>query len=315
MRASRPHSRRAGPAFTLLELLVAIAIVGVLTGLLLPAVQKVRAAAVRLVCQNNLKQIGTALHDYHDTYSRFPPGTVDGPFGPDVGQHDRSVYLHFLLPFAEQDAVYAQTRDWLATAPAGEYMCHRCPTRFTVVPIFWCPSDPVGPKTETLAGDPQGFHTNYAACAGSTALNAAGGSGDRLNGTFFWNSQVSISQVTDGTSNTVLVGELVVSPDVTGHDVRGRMYNPARQGAVLFTTQYPPNDRTAPDRLGYCQSIPAAPCVSTVTDLNLTARSRHAGGVNVALGDGSVRFIADTVDPATYRALGTRSNGDPVGDY
>lgn len=302
-------------AYTLIELLVVIAIIAVLIALLLSAVQKVRAAAAKAKCQNNLKQISTALHNYHSTHHQFPPGTVDGPFGLDIGQHDRSVFLHFLLPFVEQEPQYRLTQEWLATAPQTQLMCHSCPTRFTVTPTFWCPADPHSPKTETLVEDPQGFHSNYVGNAGSTAFNAGGAKGDALNGLFFWNSKTTIGQITDGTSNTLLLGELLVSPDVTYHDVRGRMYNPARQGGVLFSTQFPPNTRAEPDRLQYCQSIPSAPCVTSITDINLSARGQHSGGVNVALADGSVRFVANSVDAAIFRALGTRALGEVVGDY
>jgi len=92
------------------------------------------------------------------------------------------------------------------------------------------------------------------------------------------------------------------------------MWNPANQGSILFSTLNPPNSKV-PDNLQYCQTIPTAPCSSTTTDINLSARSGHPGGVNVGLADGSVHFVSDTVDPLTWTHLGTRSEGDPLGDW
>jgi prepilin-type N-terminal cleavage/methylation domain-containing protein len=112
-------ANRSRRGFTLIELLVVIAIIGILIGLLLPAVQKVREAANRVRCGNNMKQIGIAMHNYHSSMNCFPPGTVDGPFGPDTRQLDRSTWLIFLLPYMEQDAIYQQTQIWLATANTG----------------------------------------------------------------------------------------------------------------------------------------------------------------------------------------------------
>ena len=108
---------RSRTGFTLIELLVVIAIIAILIALLVPAVQKVREAAARTHCQSNLKQIALGLHNYHDAQKHLPPGSVDGPFGGDVWAHDRSNWLHFALPYVEQQAIWDQTQAWLASMP------------------------------------------------------------------------------------------------------------------------------------------------------------------------------------------------------
>ena len=185
-------------------------------------------------------------------------------------------------------------------------MCHGCPTRFLVVPIYFCPADPNSPRTLTVASDPQGFHANYVGCSGSTSF----GNGDNLKGIFFWKSKVTLRGIRDGTSNTLMVSEINVSKDLAGHDVRGRMYNPARQGSVLFSTLNTPNNAGTPDRLQYCQSIPNAPCTATTTNIVLSARSHHHGVVNAAFADGSVRPVADNINAGVYLGMGTRDGGE-----
>jgi len=318
--------RRDGPpppshgrqAFTLIELLVVIAIIGVLIGLLLPAVQKVREAAARLKCQNNLKQIGLALHDYYDANQKFPPG-ANNHFDAD-GEVDRRSWALFLLPFVEQEALYKSIEAFMAQGnPYPVY----APNNKTVIPVYMCPSDPTSPKTITGgSSDPtnqQGFHGNYVTCAGSEFFNPVRPSGSRsrgddLNGMFYAYSHTKIDEVTDGTSNTLMTGEVILRPDVTGHDVLGRYYNDAGQGTVCFSTYYPPNTQV-PDRHQYCQSIPRSPCTATDTDKVVSLRSFHSGGVNVGLADGSVRFISDDVNPNTYKGLGSRDGGEVLGDY
>ena len=127
-------------------------------------------------------------------------------------------------------------------------------------------------------------------------------------------SATRFAHIVDGTSNTLMGSEIIISPDVTLHDTRGRYWNNARQGSVLFSTLYPPNT-SVPDRLEWCQSIPHAPCRLTTTDIVLSARSHHAGIVNALLADGSVRPIADSVNATTYASLGTRAGGEVPGDY
>src|SRR5262249_13288040 len=145
-----------------------------------------------------------------------------------------------------------------------------------------CPSDPNGGKNLTYgAPNPipnpgQGFHGNYVTCAGST-LFGDGGGGANLNGMFYPFSKTRMTDVTDGTSNTLMVGEILVSPDTNGHDLRGRYHN-TWQGNNLFSTLYPPNT-TVGDRSDYCQPLPKAPCQGLGgTSLVQSVRSNHTGG-------------------------------------
>jgi prepilin-type N-terminal cleavage/methylation domain-containing protein/prepilin-type processing-associated H-X9-DG protein len=309
---------RKRKAFTLIELLVVIAIIAVLVGLLLPAVQKVREAAGRLKCQNNLKQLALGLHNYHSTYGRFPLGNSD-PIGNDPGNEGdrRNWAVTYVLPFIEQQAFHDDIEAYLAKgAPYIVYY----PNNKTILPVFMCPSDPANPKT--LTGGPgstnqQGFHGNYAACAGSTSFNSPSGAdgGTKLNGIFYVFSKTRLTDITDGTSNTVMLSELIISPDVTTHDTRGRLFNPAKQGSVLFSTLYEPNTAVA-DRLEWCQTIPMAPCRPTSSEVNISARSYHSGGVNAAFADGSNRFVTKNINLQTWNALGTRAGGEVAsGDF
>jgi prepilin-type N-terminal cleavage/methylation domain-containing protein len=311
-------SLRQRRAFTLIELLVVIAIIAVLVGMLLPAIQKVREAAGRRKCQNNLKQLALGLHNYHATYGSFPLGNSD-PIGHDPGNEGdrRNWAITAVLPFIEQQAFHDDIEAYLADgAPYIVYY----PKNKTILPIFMCPSDPTNPKT--LTGGPgstnqQGFHGNYAACAGSTSFNGPSGAdgGTKLNGIFYVFSKTRLTDITDGTSNTVILSELILSPDVTNHDTRGRLFNPAKQGSILFSSLYEPNTSVA-DRLEWCQSIPQAPCRSTTSEINLSARSYHPGGVNATLADGSNRFIANAINLEIWNALGTRAGGEAVsGDF
>jgi prepilin-type N-terminal cleavage/methylation domain-containing protein/prepilin-type processing-associated H-X9-DG protein len=305
-------------AFTLIELLVVIAIIGVLVGLLLPAVQKVREAANRMKCSNSLKQLALGLHNYHDSFLAFPLGNTNLIGVDNTGEPDRRNWaMDYVLPFVEQQAIYNEVEAYLkGGAPYIVYF----PNNKNVMSLFMCPSDPTNPKILTGgagSGNQQGFHTNYAACAGSTTFNPASGAygGDNLNGIFYVQSKTRLTDIADGTSNTLLLSEIILSPDITTHDVRGRLYNPAQQGGVLFSTLDVPNTPN-PDILEWCDStIPAAPCFSSTNGIVLYARSYHLGGVNAAFADGSIHFISNAIAKPTWQALGTRAGGEVLGDY
>jgi len=309
----RSRTQRSA-AFTLIELLVVIAIIAILIGLLLPAVQKVRAAAARAKCSNNLKQVAIGLHSYHDTNSYFPPGQYNNFYSND-GPWIRGCFVQPLLPYIEQSPLYAIYETAHATNGSWALVV---PNKDTIIPPLVCPADPSSPKTQTRdtnvvngASVVQGLHTNYVVCSGSTSY----GNGQNLNGMFYVKSRTKMTDVTDGTSNTAMVGEILVSPDVSANDLRGRYCN-SWEGNNWFSTLNPPNTALQ-DRQNYQgQSIVMAPITTIGNDgsQNLNARSQHTGGVNMGLGDGSVRFIRNTVDATAYRSLGSRALGEVPGE-
>ncbi len=312
--------RRTRCAFTLVELLVVIAIIGILIALLLPAVQSAREAARRSQCSTNLAQLATACFNFEDSRRTLPMGTVDQISG-DIGNNDRRNWLFFILPYMEQEIIFENWYAWYDAGGSAPWWYE--PNRMTVLGTYFCPSDPISPKTKTHEdlgpGSDQGFHSNYVGCSGSTVFNSGGSLGDTLNGIFYYKHATPIRLILDGTSHTLLTSEIILGTDDTdpnpqsyGHDVRGRMWNPANQGAILFSTQWSPNP-TVSDVLNYCQNTnPRAPCIASITNIVLYARSYHSGGVNVGLADGSVQFISDNIDFNLFRALGTRAGGEIV---
>jgi hypothetical protein len=263
----------------------------------------------------------------------FPLGTMNF-LGADnvVIELDRRTWFQEILPYVEQQAIFDQYMtwaDWAATAQRiwDNGMWNSAPNRWVPLALFQCPSDPANPKTRTFGATDdqyhnQGMHGNYVLCAGSEFFNplrTSGGNsrrsdGSDLNGLFFYNSRIRIGDILDGTSNTLMGSEIILSADVTTHDTRGRYWNNARQGSVLFSTLYPPNT-PVPDHLQWCQSIPHAPCTSGNTDIVLSARSHHAGVVNALLADGAVRSIAESINATTYQNLGSRAGGEVPNDY
>ncbi len=307
--------------FTLIELLVVIAIIGVLIGLLLPAVQAAREAARRAQCVNNLKQIGLAVHNYHDRVGALPGAQL---------VHNASSFsaLAHFLPSLEQTTL-SNALNFSVTSnndPANSTV------RFAVVSTFVCPSD-VG----NSALDAIGAQTNYMADMGSGIVwQAADGPNvgqPSPNGIFYGNSATRFAEVTDGLSNTGFYSEriladgnnAIVSPiaDVFFSPTFPNTPDEARTTCLAvntrdLSTQFP-LFMGAPWINGQhvCQHVSPPNSRSCGFFVALRAMmppsSRHAGGVNLLMGDGSVRFVKDSIDLASWRALGTRAGGEILG--
>ncbi|MFO0938689.1 MAG: DUF1559 domain-containing protein [Gemmataceae bacterium] len=333
------HSNRGG--FTLIELLVVIAIIAILIGLLLPAVQKVRDAAARLKCQNNLKQIGLALHSYESANQFFPPGYVDGNTNPNVTP-DGDLgpgwgWASYLLPHLEQGNLFNQIN---FKQPIGTGVNAQVSQQNLT--IFQCPSDPyqqLVPVYDSNFSTPVATvaHANYVGCTGwlecfngATGNITVGNGDDGLAGVYgpggrgvFWrNSRTRITDVTDGMSNTIFAGERSGnhSPATwTGAVPGGRC--PAWM-AVTSPSPYSPPPGPAYDNADFGEAFVLAHCNAThlpnadfpIYDPD-TFYSFHTGGCNFLLGDGSVRFISSGINPATYQALSTIAGGEVLGDY
>jgi prepilin-type N-terminal cleavage/methylation domain-containing protein/prepilin-type processing-associated H-X9-DG protein len=332
--AGKPDLRRG---FTLIELLVVIAIIAVLIGLLLPAVQKVREAANRMKCSNNLKQISLTLHNHHDSYGYFPPGYSFN----DYHKGEEVFWVMRILPYIEQAniqfdftwGIYGSGTD---NVQGTQWAAVNGRAVTLVVPLLLCPSDhftrcPVGywgtpapgmwrsNYVATFSADGSiyepGASIPWSSCH-NTAINPSFTSGKRA--LFNWQVRRGFKDILDGTSNTAALSEAIVGADGT-NDIRG-WWSDDWGGA--YTHRFAPNSTSGdvvPDPYGYyCVAQPGAPCSSSGvcwSDVYLGARSRHTGGVNVGLADGSVRFVGNGIDQATWQALGSINGGEVLGSY
>jgi prepilin-type N-terminal cleavage/methylation domain-containing protein len=331
--------RRAG--FTLIELLVVIAIVGVLVSMLMPAIQKIRESANRMVCQSNLRQIGIALHGYHTTKGVFPPGytdlntdpssTPDNDLGPGWG------WCSYLLPYVEQDNLCEQI-DFSQGVGLGSNAAP-CQTR---IPIFQCPSDPVQQNFNiwTFHGSWQMTsivvaHGNYVGCNGweecfdNAGGNAQGGGSDGLSGPlgqagvglFYRNSRTRIESVLDGMSNTIIVGERCGSHSPTtwtGAVTGGRC--PAWMATQPPTLPYTAPPGAAYDNADFNEALVLAHGNQThlpssdfpIYDPDTFYSAHSPRGANFLFGDCSVHFLPSNIDPVLYQGLVTIAGGEAV---
>jgi prepilin-type N-terminal cleavage/methylation domain-containing protein/prepilin-type processing-associated H-X9-DG protein len=302
----RPHG-----GFTLIELLVVIAIIAILIGLLLPAVQKVREAAARTQCSNNLKQIGTAFHNYHSAHDRFPPGFVSLAASTDAESEGPGWgWGAILLPYLEQDNLHRQidfTKDIADPANAA--------ARVRPLKVFLCPSDSPPSPVITVSGGSGPIcdvaYANYVGVGGTFEVSAFPdtNTGVLIRDKTLKNRGFKVTDITDGSSLTIFAGERESkrSPQTTWVGaVTGVLVpplNPAfeeEECHILCTTNTgtAADGRTPNNTLGHVED----------------ASSRHPGGVNFLFGDGSVRFFRQSIDPVTWERVGTRAGGEVVGD-
>jgi prepilin-type N-terminal cleavage/methylation domain-containing protein/prepilin-type processing-associated H-X9-DG protein len=324
--------------FTLIELLVVIAIIAVLIALLLPAVQKAREASARARCQNNMKQIGAALHNYHSVYERFPPGGrgygwCQDPSGPPPWKSDPAIQnlngLLLLLPYLEQDNLYRQYNPAAATSNCRTGNDGCCPptaatspmlgdaltsgnakVSATLVQSFICPSDPGNPwipdgspdYSVAVGSGLQGAKTDYdfSSYTGNYKCNSWSVQASNTRRMFGENSTTRATDVTDGLSNTAMVCEGLFTV------YNGRCSTWAYRGWVMTGIDL----ANGINRWTY----PTTPPVTEIGQLGSWGwpGSRHIGGCNVTMGDGSVRFLPETTPTTILTLLASMADGKPV---
>ncbi|MBL8815387.1 MAG: DUF1559 domain-containing protein [Planctomyces sp.] len=310
--------KRLKRGFTLIELLVVIAIIAILIALLLPAVQQAREAARRTQCKNNLKQLGIALHNYHDTFGVFPYGFDER----------EALWTVMILPQIEQGNLYATiiwqeggAGNWDADGSPNEVACG------TVLEAFRCPSMPLSPRDNN--GIPNRVPVSYRGVAGAliasddlstrpTGYNTAAFRAleeANLDGMFYGCSRINMRDITDGTSNTIMVGESRTSEYTKdGQQMDYWQFGSPQTGGWVLGgiggTEYSEGLGSAVVKI----NANLDPNYHGVL-MEMAFGSYHVGGAQFTLADGSARFISENVDLGVYRSLATRAGGEIVGEF
>jgi prepilin-type N-terminal cleavage/methylation domain-containing protein/prepilin-type processing-associated H-X9-DG protein len=334
-------ARRSG--FTLIELLVVIAIIAILIGLLLPAVQKVREAAARTKCSNTLKQVALASHNHHETLGYLPAGVHDYNYklGPDPynqGPRSGATAIVQLLPYVEQAAAYSLfdlTRN--VQSNINDTGTAKSPAAQDIA-LFLCPSDPS--PARVLDYGRNNYMASLGAWADPGSDTAGGDPNPKLSGPFWFNSKCKLTDIADGTALTAMFSEVRrgyypnTSNPVLRVDSYGQSLTSATDMATPQQCKFPVANGSTLTYSGLEYFRGALPITGWYTHTatpnsqiyydchdngfgkgHHAARSYHLGGVNVAFCDGSMRFISDTIAPATWIALGSKTGGEPIGGF
>lgn len=288
--------QRRTKGFTLIELLVVIAIIAILIALLLPAVQQAREAARRSSCKNNVKQIGIAMHNYHDVHNTLPPGYLDDDPTANVTNHNLLGWGTFILPYLEQSALYDSigsaggfNNDW-TTIPEITTGTASVPVPYSKIKLsaYICPSDPMGGNNTDLSDYGK---SNYTGVAGNTYRSSGS---TKPTGSFYDNSNVAFRDIRDGLSNTMLIGE---------RGTEGAKNGTIWIGNYSDAAYYTQNAITSPTSAYYGIN-------GTAGSWNFT--SSHTGGCHFLFGDGAVRFLSENIDLATYGNMGYIADGKVI---
>lgn len=286
-----------------MELLVVIAIIGILVGLLLPAVQAAREAARRLQCANNLKQQGLAMMNHLDAYGRFPSGAIQTSSVP-IGH--RFLWSGQILPYLEQNSLYEQidiNRAWDLSPNTNSLK--------TELPVFRCPSGNSPNDFEQIVAGRR--PCNYLACASGLSARETGpglllGS-SQLDGVMYINSRNRDSSITDGLSNTILVGEALFLVGITGPDNDG---NPQIIDHYTIGSPGMSNSEVSEGLGSTAAKINSwkYAAIAFIEDIELGYSSYHTGVIQAVFADGHVTAISESIDMLTWSAIGTRNQGE-----